>query len=410
MTFDTFTVRLLRTPAEISALDATQPLAVELAARVAGWLDSLSSEQRRRATFGPPGSSENERLLWFYTPTDHGGLSLVDQRPGQHRLAMQILATGLSEAGYVTLVTVMGMENVLDRLEGWSMAFERERGRDPGMYFVSVFGSPGDRLWGWRFGGHHVSVNQLIVDGRVVSTTPLFLGADPAAAPLIGGVLQPLASVQHVALDLMRSFDRDQRMRALIHPRAVSDLVGANRSLVSEGDQRLPLPDVFRGRFTDSAVASKLIQINEAMQSGSGYSAEDDARVALTGVPKGLPAVAMTATQRDALEILLNLYFARAAEPIAESYRIRYRRDDQLDALHIAWAGAMKAGEPHYYRIQGPGILIEYDNTQRRANHVHAVWRDPMGDFGVDTLAHHHHAAHGALTGRRHTEVPGSSG
>ena len=100
------------------------------------------------------------------------------------------------------------------------------------------------------------------------------------------------------------------------------------------------------------------------------------------------------------------LNFTRAAEPIAESYRVRYQADDQLDALHVAWAGAMKAGEPHYYRIQGPGILIEYDNTQRRANHVHAVWRDPTGDFGVDTLAHHHHTAHGALTARRRNEVP----
>ncbi|KWX23577.1 hypothetical protein AFM11_15080 [Mycolicibacterium wolinskyi] len=405
MTFDTFTSRRPRTPAEIRALDATRPLAVELAAKVAAWLESLSSEQRTRATFGSPGSSENERLLWFYTPTDHGGLPLVDQRPAQHRLVMQILATGLSEPGYVTLVTVMGMENVLDRLEGWSMTFERDRGRDPGMYYVSVFGSPDDRLWGWRFGGHHVSVNQLIADGRVVSTTPLFLGADPAAAPLLGSVLQPLVSVQDVALDLMRSFDRDQRTRALINPRAVSDLVGANRSLVSEGDQRLPLPDVFRGRFTDSQVATQLDEVNEAMQAGSGYSAEDDAQVALTGVPKGLPAAAMTATQRDALRILLDLYFTRAAEPIAESYRVRYQAADQFDALHVAWAGAIKAGEPHYYRIQGPGILIEYDNTQRRANHVHAVWRDPTGDFGVDTLAHHHHTAHGALRAHRPNEV-----
>ncbi|GAS93445.1 uncharacterized protein RMCC_0411 [Mycolicibacterium canariasense] len=406
MTFDTFTSRRPRTLAEITALDATRPVAIELAAKVQGWLDSLSDKQRARATFGSPGSSEDERLLWFYTPTDHGGLPLVEQRPAQHRLVMQILATGLSEAGYVTLVTVMGMENVLDRLEGWSMTFERDRGRDPGMYYLSVFGSPGDRLWGWRFGGHHVSVNQLIVDGRVVSTTPLFLGADPAAAPLLGSVLQPLVSVQDVALELMRSFDHDQRTRALIHPRAVSDLVGANRSLVSEGDQRLPLPDVFRGRFTDSTVATQLDQVNEAMQAGSGYSAEDDAQVALTGVPKGLPAAAMTATQRDALRILLDLYFSRAAEPIAQSYRVRYQADDQLDPLHVAWAGAMKAGEPHYYRIQGPGILIEYDNTQRRANHVHAVWRDPTGDFGVDTLAHHHHTAHGALRARQQEGIP----
>lgn len=405
MTFDTFTSRRPQTAAESTALDATRPLAIELTAKVAAWLDSLSGEQRGRATFGSPGSSEDERLLWFYTPTDHGGLPLVDQRPAQHRLVMQILATGLSEAGYVTLVTVMGMENVLDRLEGWSMTFERDRGRDPNMYYLSVFGAPGDRLWGWRFGGHHVSVNQLIVDGRVVSTTPLFLGADPAAAPLLGSVLQPLVSVQDVALDLMRSFARDQRTRALIHPRAVSDLVGANRSLVSEGDQRLPLPDVFRGRFTDSTVATQLEQVNEAMQSGSGYSAEDDAQVALTGVPKGLPAAAMTAAQRDTLRILLDLYFSRAAEPIAESYRVRYQADDQLDPLHVAWAGAMKAGEPHYYRIQGPGILIEYDNTQRRANHVHAVWRDPTDDFGVDTLAHHHHTAHGALRAPRREGV-----
>src|SRR5438093_9866312 len=118
----------------------------------------------------------------FYTPPAHSGLILNQLRSPQQHAAMRLVASGLSTAGYVTVATTMGLENVLDQVEGFVARFDRERGRDPAMYYLRVFGEPGSpQPWGWRFGGHHVSLNNLVVDGVLVATTPCFIGADPAA-------------------------------------------------------------------------------------------------------------------------------------------------------------------------------------------------------------------------------------
>ena len=140
-----------------------------MAAAAADWLGSLDPEQRAVATGSAPSpdaEADAERRRWFYTPTDHGGLTLGAQRPAQQRLAHRLVASGLSAAGYVTVATIVGLDNVLDRVEGWSVNWGRERGRDPGMYYLRVFGEPGGAApWGWRFGGHHVSLNNLITGG-----------------------------------------------------------------------------------------------------------------------------------------------------------------------------------------------------------------------------------------------------
>src|SRR3712207_5182637 len=160
----------------------------QVARRMAGaagaWLDTLDARQRRTALGAVPGddASDAERRRWFYTPTDHGGLTLHQQRPAQQRAAMRLVASGLSTPGYVTVATTMGLENILDHTEGFVTRFDRERGRDPGLYYLRVFGEPGGSApWGWRYGGHHVSLNNLVVDGALVATTPCFMGADPAS-------------------------------------------------------------------------------------------------------------------------------------------------------------------------------------------------------------------------------------
>ena len=151
--------------------------ATEMAEAALAWLERLDDAQRPTAQWAGPADdvSEAERRRWFYTPTDHGGLALHQQRPAQQRAAMRLVAAGLSLAGYVTVATIMGLENVLDRVEGFTARFDRERGRDPGLYYLRVFGAPGDAgAWGYRFGGHHVSLNNLVVDGALVATTPCF--------------------------------------------------------------------------------------------------------------------------------------------------------------------------------------------------------------------------------------------
>src|SRR5690349_24551554 len=172
--------------------DPARQVGARMAEAAGAWLDILDADQRRTAVGVAPGrgGSDAERRRWLYTPTDHGGLTFHRQRPAQQRAAMRLVATGLSEAGYVTVATTMGLENVLDHTEGFVARFDRERGRDPGLYYLRVFGEPGaGRPWGWRFGGHHVSLNNLVVDGALASTTPCFMGADPASSPLLGGAV-----------------------------------------------------------------------------------------------------------------------------------------------------------------------------------------------------------------------------
>lgn len=372
--------------ADAPAPDPARDVADRMAAAAAAWLESLTPEQRTVARFGAPGSdaeTEAERLRWYYTPTDHGGLPIGQQRPGQQQLAMALVASGLSFAGYVTLSTVMGLENVLDHVEDFAMDWGRERGRDPGMFYLRVFGDPGGSgPWGWRFGGHHVSLHNLVVDGRVQATTPCFLGADPASSPLLGsGPLRPLGGAEDLARELVRSLSPQLARRAVLLDRAPSDIVGGNRSRITHGDEMLLLTDIWRGHFTEPHLADRLGALSERAEAATGFDDADHARLALTADPKGLPATELDAAQRELLGALLDAYRGRVPDGLAPPV--------DLDAVHFAWAGPTEPGAPHYYRLQGPRLLLEWDNTARGANHAHSVWRDPEADFGVDVLAAH---------------------
>ncbi len=362
------------------------------------WLDLLDADQRRVAVGEGPSDdpADAERRRWFYTPTDHGGLTMHQQRPAQQRAAMRLVASGLSTAGYVTVATTMGLENILDHTEGFVARFDRERGRDPGLYYLRVFGEPGaGRPWAWRFGGHHVSLNNLVVDGELVSTTPCFMGADPASSPLLGGgVNRPLGRVEDLARDLVRSLSPELARRAVILPRAPADFVTANRTTVSEGDRVIPLAGIWRDEsFPDPVEQQKLQALSDAIDAAAGFDDRDHAAVELTATPKGVAGGELDGEQREMLRGLLGTYFGRVPEEVSPMARYD---DAALDAVHVAWAGPTEPGLPHYYRLQGPRLLIEWDNTQRGANHAHSVWRDPARDFGLDVLAAHHERHHRA--------------
>ena len=368
-----------------------------MASAAAAWLDSLEPGQRAAASGSAPSTdaeADAERRRWFYTPTDHGGLTLGEQRPAQQRLAHQLVASGLSAAGYVTVATIIGLDNVLDMVEGWSVNWGRERGRDPGMYYLRVFGEPGDSgSWGWRFGGHHVSLNNLIVDGVVRSTTPCFLGADPAVSPLLGPEpLRPLAGAEDLARELMRSLGPDHEAAATLHQRAPSDIIGGNRPHLGDGDQMIRLRHIWNGDFTDPDVMAALMAADNGNEEFTGYGAGDHRQLALTAAPRGLAARELDDSQRRQLRRVLACYLGRVPDSVSP---LRDYDDDRaLDGVHLAWAGPVAPGQPVYYRLQGPGLLIEYDNVQRRANHAHSVWRDPASDFGLDVLAAHRAAHH----------------
>ena len=307
-----------------------------MAAAAAGWLASLGPEQRAKACH--PFPADAERTTWYYTPTERGGLPLAEMGPVSQRLAHRLVASGLSEGGYNTAATVMGLENVLDAKEGWRRGYDGRtvphRGRDPQLYFVSVFGEPGAGAWGWRVGGHHVALNYTIGAGGQVSASPLFLGANPGLTRLVGpGVLRPLAAEEDLARELLDALAPEQLKTAMLSGEAPGDILQRNRP------------------------------------------------VARVGPPEGLAAAGMLPQQRALLAGLLDQYLGRLPGPLAELERER-AAGELLEAVHFGWAGGAERGQPHYYRLQGPRLLIEYDNVQDGANHVHSVWRDPEGDFG----------------------------
>ena len=377
-------------------LIARRQVADGMAEAAGAWLACLDSGQRAVARGSVPADADAdaERRRWFYTPTDHGGLTLNQQRPAQQRAAMRLVAAGLSTAGYVSVVLTMGLENVLDHAEGFTAGFDRDRGRDPGMYYLRVFGEPGGPgPWAWRFGGHHVSLNYVIADGLLASATPCFIGADPASSPLLGELVhRPLGQVEDLARELVSSLTAPLAARAVLLHKAPPDLVTANRTSVSAGDRPIPLTGIWRGaRFLDPDEQERIQAASDAIDAAAGFDESDNRAVEYTAMPKGLPASELDDGQRALLRALLGTYFGRV--PSGVSPLERYH-GAALDAVHVAWAGSLAPGQPNYYRIQGPDLLIEWDNTQRGANHAHSVWRDPSRDFGLDVLTLHHRLHH----------------
>ena len=354
--------------------------------------NSFDDTQRTRGLFDF--ADLNERKKWFYTPTNHGGLPLAEMSSRQHRMFHKLLATALSEGGFVTVSTIMGLENVLDRLEGFIAEFERERGRDPLLYWISFFGKPvDDGVWSWRFGGHHVSLNFTLSAGEIISTTPCFLGADPANSLLLGPhLLRPLAAAEDLAREFIHSLTADQRLIAVVNKVPPTDIVGANRSALTEGDTALPLSDVWRKKF-DGALGDAIHAVQMRADAELSITSEDLRNLSFSRVPKGLSASHLSISQRGDLKELLKVYINRISDDVADREWAKLS-DDKIQELSFLWAGGIEKDEPHYYRVQGTRLFVEYDNTQRGTNHIHTVWRDLENDFGGDVLANHYTHEH----------------
>jgi hypothetical protein len=309
----------------------------ETAARL---LAALGPEQLAKARIE---FSDDERRNWHYVPLERKGLPLRQMTPYQRHLAMALLASGLSQSGFIKAVTIMSLEDVLKLIEN----DDGER-RNPEKYYFSIFGAPSATgTWGYRVEGHHISQNYTVANGEVIDG-PSFFGSNPAEVrigPRKG--LRTLAAEDDVGFALIESLDEPLRKAAIVDPTAYADILTS-----------------------------------------------DKRAAALAGQPSGLPAAKMNASQFDALRALVEVYARNLPDDLAR------RRMDQLEKaardIHFAWAGGTKPGDPHYYRVQTPLFLIELDNTQDKANHVHSVWRDLTRDFGGDTLRAHYKADHHA--------------
>lgn len=334
------------------------------------WLASLSDEQRRKASFEL--TDVKQRSDWAYFPRNHAGLPLLEQHVGQQKLLHKLLTSALSLPAYAKVASIMALESVLNEIEGR----RADAVRDPGRYYLSVFGSPGDAEWGWRFEGHHVCLNPTVVEDEVTSSTPIFLGANPAEVRHGDRiVLRPCGEEEDVARELLLSLDADQRRETVICDSAPPDFVLSNAPLVPDSC----LPGEAPGA---SSFVTRLFD---------GQTEEDrEATRFERASPKGLAAARMDDRQRRLLHELIDVYVSRVAPPVDRVERARI--DDA--GVHFAWAGLGERGRPHYYRLQGGNFLVEYDNTQNDSNHVHAVWRDGENDFGGDALRRHLHAEH----------------
>ncbi|MBX3734197.1 MAG: DUF3500 domain-containing protein [Verrucomicrobiae bacterium] len=313
----------------------------DMSAAAGNFLAALTAEQREKAAF-PFDAAEREN--WHFIPKERNGLPLREMTTPQRQLAHALLNSGLSQRGYSKVVTIMSLEQILQDLEGPNRRFPR----DSELYYFSVFGTPGPKgAWGWRVEGHHVSVNFTLVDDQPVSGTPSFLGSNPAevrSGPRAG--LRVLGVEEDLARELVRSLNASQRAVAVVDGKAPDDIL---------------------------TVASAVADI---------------------GAAKGLRYADMDASQRDLLERILAEYVGRLRGELAAADLGKIRKAG-LGSIVFAWAGGLEPGQGHYYRVHGPTFLLEYDNTQNDANHVHAVWREFQGDFGRDILAEHYRTGHG---------------
>jgi hypothetical protein len=312
--------------------------AASMATAAKAFVAGLSSEQRARTLLPFDGE---ERFNWHFVPRRRQGLPFKEMEERQRQLAHAFLKAGLSQKGYLKATTVISLEDILRVLEAG-----RGPERDPELYYFSFFGEPSEReSWGWRVEGHHLSLNFTVVSGRLIASTPQFFGANPAEVkdgPKKG--LRTLPAEEDLARELLHALDPAHRTEAVIATDAPRDIITGN------------------------------------------------SRKAEIGEPKGLAVARMDRRQRGLLVALLDEY-ARCMPDAVARERLRRLREAGLDKIHFAWAGGAERGQPHYYRLQGPTFLVEYDNTQNGANHVHSVWRDFDGDWGLDLLRLHYDTA-----------------
>ncbi len=295
----------------------------------------LSLEQMQAAEFSFDDSIRHE---WFYTPVDRVGLRIGDLDADQMTDLRTLLDDGLGANGTEQAFKIVQLEELL-----FSTSGGREM-RNPGNYYLMMFGEPTtEGSWAWRFEGHHFSASFTIVDNHLVSGTPAFFGGNPALVPEDSEVhagLSPFSREQDLGFELLNSFDEGQRARVILAGEAPQDIL-------TENFQRAEM-----------------------------------------GAPEGISVADINDVQHAILKELMGVYGNRM-NPALHDYQMAKIRQAGVERVHFAWAGSTEPGEGHYYRIQGPTFVIEYDNTQNNANHIHSVWRDFEDDFGYEPLRQH---------------------
>lgn len=321
------------------------PAADAMTAAAKKFLGTLKPEQTAKAHY--PDLKADARHAWHFIPTEmvsfgRKGLPMTEMSEDQRKLALALLQTALSDHGYEKATSIMSLEGILRELEKAGKV-----DRNPIKYFVSIYGTPDAKgTWAWRFEGHHLSLSFTIVDGKEVAAVPSFMGTNPAevrAGPKQG--LRVLGVEEDLGRELVKSLTAEQRVTAVFDKVAPKDIItGADR------------------------------QAKRLSPDGIGYGK-------------------LNSAQQELLRKVVAEYANRARADVAKPDLAKIAKAG-WDKTSFAWAGGLNKGDGHYYRVQGPTFLLEYDNTQNGANHVHAVWRDFTNDFGEDLLKRHYEQAH----------------
>jgi hypothetical protein len=288
--------------------------------------------------------TDAERYNWKFVPTSRKGISLHNLDSKQKAAGFALLKLSLASQGYKKSSDIIALEGILLEVEG------REKDdtyRDPLNYYFSIFGTPSDKgLWGWRFEGHHLALNFSSADGKIKSSTPTFMGANPATVPSGDQKgKQTLKQETELGFKLVNSLSADQLKAARFSTTALPEIVSGN---------------------------SRKAELLE---------------------PKGISYKELTPAQKTIFDELLNVYVKNYELGFSKTLMEKIQKAG-VENLSFAWAGSLQPGEGHYYRIQGPMLLIEYDNTQTNANHVHTAVRDLTNDFAEDILKEHYSKEH----------------
>ncbi len=324
----------------IGTLISSARAATHMAEAATKFLESLTPEERQQAALPFEG---DERMRFHYIPNEQfprKGLQIKAMNDAQRTLAHDLMKTGLSQRGYMTASSIMELETILKAIE--DAAGNRRFARDSLEYFVTVFGTPSAKgAWGWRVNGHHLGLNFTINNGNAIASSPTFFGTNPAEVregPKKG--MRLLGPQEDAGRALILALDDSQRKTAIFQDQALTEIVTTNTPKID------PLS------------------------------------------PAGVPASAMTPAQRDLLMKVIDAYVSQMTADVA-SDRMAKIKQAGVEKISFAWAGETERGKKHYYRVQGPTFLIEFDNSQNDGNHIHSVWRDFNGDFGRDLLREH---------------------
>jgi Protein of unknown function (DUF3500) len=309
----------------------------EMADAANHFLAALTPEQKAKATFD---LKDAERSNWNFVPLIRKGLTFKEMTPGQHLLGQALLNSALSQRGYMKAVTIMSLDDILKEMEQGSGPV-----RDPELYYVSIFGKPDAAgTWGWRIEGHHLSLNFVIVGGTNTTVTPSFFGSNPAEVRTGARTgLRVLGTEEDLGRQLVKSLNDGQKKIAIYTNTAPNEIITGNQ------------------------------------------------RKASLLTPTGLVASKMDKAQQALLRQVIEEYVRRYRPELAD---VDLQKIEKVgwEKIFFAWAGGVEPGQGHYYRVQGPTFLMEFDNTQNNANHIHAVWRDLANDFGEDLLRQHYDA------------------